>query len=337
MSIGDHMKEFGGLPAFAFPEPEKKKKDGKKKDGKKKGDEKAGKKNLPAARSVAWRVGVSSWGSKETWEECFTRFLDAVDTTQVKALIVGQWTESYDNGPESVIEALIAAKDRFPALRSLFLADIVMEENEISWIKQCRITPLLETFAELEEFGVRGGQDLEFPATRHERLRKLTFESGGLPAEAVRGIGASDFPELTHLDLWLGTSEYGGDAAVEDLAPILTGTRLPKLTHLALRNSEIQDEIATALSAAPVVARLESLDVSMGVLSDDGAAALLTGQPLSHLKSLDMHYNYLTDAMRERVRAALEPAGVALSLDSDDAEQDDEEDGTVWRFVAVGE
>lgn len=41
-----------------------------------------------------------------------------------------------------------------------------MEENEISWIKQCRITPLLETFAELEEFGVRGGQDLEFPATR---------------------------------------------------------------------------------------------------------------------------------------------------------------------------
>lgn len=63
---------------------------------------------------MAWRVGVSSWGSKETWEECFTRFLDAVDTTQVKALIVGQWTESYDNGPESVIEALIAAKDRFP-------------------------------------------------------------------------------------------------------------------------------------------------------------------------------------------------------------------------------
>ncbi|MEU2258588.1 aminotransferase class I/II-fold pyridoxal phosphate-dependent enzyme [Nocardia xishanensis] len=45
----------------------------------------------------------------------------------------------------------------------------------------------------------------------------------------------------------------------------LSGDRLPALKHLALRNSETQDDVCAALAAAPVVARLESLDISMGV------------------------------------------------------------------------
>ncbi len=87
-----------------------------------------------------------------------------------------------------------------------------------------------------------------------------------------------------------------------------------------------------------MVARLDVLDVSMGVLTDDGAAALLSGQPLSHLSFLDLHHNYLSEAMRTRLTETLEPADVQLNLDSDDADFDeDEEAGTVWRFVAVGE
>ncbi|MEV0298785.1 STM4015 family protein [Nocardia sp. NPDC050710] len=324
MTIGDHLQRFGGKRAFTFPDAEP--------GASKSRDE------LPAADSVAWRIGVESYDAKETWPECFARFAEAVDVTQVRALIVGMWNDAYDNGPDEVIETLVAAKDRLPALRALFLGDIVMEECEISWITQGLVTPLLDAFPALKVFGVRGGQNLDFPAVPHERLKKLIVQTGGMPAEVVRGIAASELPALTHLDLWLGTSEYGGDSDVNDLAPILAGNRLPNLKHLALRNSEIQDEICTALAAAPVVARLEVLDVSMGVLTDDGAAALLTGQPLSHLKSLDMHHNYLTDAMRDRLREVLEPAEVRLDLDPDDAEEDDsDEDGTVWRFVSVGE
>ncbi|MCP2276613.1 STM4015 family protein [Nocardia amikacinitolerans] len=329
MTIGDHLQEFGGLPAVAFP-------DAPATDAKKKKKPKSV--ALPEPDAVAWRLSVETYDAQETWPECFARFVGAVDTTKVTALIVGTWQDVYDNGPGEVIEALCAAKDRLPALRALFLGDIVMEECEVSWINQGLVTPLLQTFSDLEIFGVRGGQNLEFPAVRHERLHTLVVESGGLPADVVRGIGACDFPALTHLDLWLGTSEYGGDSEVADLAPILSGDRLPALKHLALRNSETQDDICSALAAAPVVARLESLDVSMGVLTDDGAAALLSGQPLSHLNSLDMHYNYLSDEMRNRLRETLEPAGVRLDLDSDDAEEDsDEDDGTVWRFVSVGE
>jgi hypothetical protein len=153
----------------------------------------------------------------------------------------------------------------------------------------------------------------------------------------LRGVAASDLPALTTLDLWLGTSEYGGDGEVADLAPILAGDRLPALRHLGLRNSEIQDDICTALAIAPVLARLHTLDLSMGVLTDRGATALLGGQPLTHLRRLDLHYNYLSAEIRDRLRETLEPAGVDLDLDSDDAEDDVEDDGSVWRFVSCGE
>jgi hypothetical protein len=90
------------------------------------------------------------------------------------------------------------------------------------------------------------------------------------------------------------------------------------------------------VASAPVVARLEAVDLSMGVLTDEGATALLAGQPLTHLKELDAHHNFLSDALRTRVREALEPAGVVVNVDADGVE-DTGEDGTVWRYVAVGE
>ncbi|UXY31702.1 STM4015 family protein [Streptomyces sp. HUAS TT20] len=319
MTIGDHLDALYRLPAHTFPGPDARTDD------------------LPEAESVAWRITSDVYDADEDWTEAFARFCAAVDTTRVRALIVGAWQEAYDTDPDDVIEALLAARDRFPALRALFLGDMVMEECEISWINQTDVTPLLAGFPDLEEFGVRGGSGLSFPALRHTGLRGLTMESGGLPAEVVRGVGASDLPALEQLDLWLGTPDYGGDSEAADLEPILSGARLPRLRHLALRNSEMQDAVAAAVAAAPVVARLEVLDLSMGVLSDEGGAALLAGQPLTHLKRLDLHHHYLSEPLVERIRQTLELAGVEVDLDRDDADEDQDDDGTVWRYVAVGE
>ncbi|WP_420037553.1 STM4015 family protein [Streptomyces sp. cg28] len=319
MTIGNHLQELHGLPAFDFPEADA---------------EQAP--PLPAADSVAWRISVESYDSEESWPEAFARFADAVDLGRVKAIVVGSWSDPYENGPEAVIAAVLEVRDRLTALRALFLGDIVLEECEISWITQGDVTPLLNGFPELTEFAVRGGTSLAFPAVRHDRLRSLTVETGGLPAEVVRGIAASDLPALTRLTLWLGTSDYGGDSTVADVEPLLTGGRLPALKHLALCNSEIQDDIAAAVAAAPVVARLDTLDLSMGVLTDDGATALLAGQPLTHLSKLDLHHNYLSDGLRQRFLDSLVPAGVEVDLDADDADEDQDGD-TVWRYVSVGE
>ncbi|WP_369268780.1 STM4015 family protein [Streptomyces sp. R11] len=319
MTIGDHLDLFHGLPAHTFPGPD------------------ATTDDLPEPDSVAWRITSDVYDADEEWQKAFSRFCAAVDTTRVRALIVGAWQEAYESDPSPVIEALLAARDRFPALRALFLGDMVMEECEISWINQTDVSPLLAGFPALEEFGVRGGSGLEFTALSHSALRTLVVETGGLPAEVVRGIGASDLPALEFLDLWLGTPDYGGDSEASDLEPILSGARLPRLRHLALRNSEMQDAVAAAVASAPVVERLEVLDLSMGVLTDEGAAALLSGQPLTHLRKLDLHHHYLSQAVEERVRQTLEAAGVQVDLDRDDADEDTEDDGTVWRYVAVGE
>lgn len=321
MSYAEHLREWHGLPVFDLPQPE---------------DD--GKTELPAADAVAWRISADIYDAEESWPEALARFTATVDTSRVRAIIVGAVEEAYDHsgGLAPVYRALLDARSELPALRALFLGDMESEECEISWITQSDVGPLLNGFPDLEEFGVRGGSGLVFPAVTHLRLRSLVVESGGMPAAAVRGIAASDLPALERLDLWLGVSDYGGDSELTDLAPILDGARLPRLRHLALRNCEYQDEIATAMASAAVVARLETLDLSMGVLTDEGATALLDGQPLTHLKKLDLHHHYISAPLQQRLRETLEAAGVSVDLDKDDAYEDDH-NGRTWRYVAVGE
>ncbi|MFJ2032042.1 STM4015 family protein [Streptosporangium sp. NPDC087985] len=283
----------------------------------------------PAADRVAWRISADVYGAKESFEQQFARFLEKVDTSEVRAIVVGGWEDAYENDSSKTVGLLAANASRLPALRSLFFGAIPSDECEISWIRQSDITPLLEAFPLLERLEVRGGSGLRLRPVRHDNLRVLRFEAGGLPAEVVRAVAACDLPALEYLELWLGVSEYDGDASAADLAPILSGESLPALRHLGLQDSEIQDEVAAAVAAAPVVARLESLALSMGVLTDEGAEALLSGQPLTHLKRLDLHHHYLTDEMVKRVEAAFPGVEVDLS----EREEPDED----WRYVAVAE
>ncbi|MEV8094144.1 STM4015 family protein [Kitasatospora sp. NPDC085879] len=286
---------------------------------------------LPAAEAAAWRIGLGyRYGGKTEFAEAWQRFLDAVDTTRVRALVLGAWWAGDYDGLAGPLDLIIDSADRLPELEALFIGDVHAEECEISWLEMCDITPVFESFPRLTDLVVRGGNGLRLRPVGHERLRSLAFESGGLPARVVRAVGECDFPALEELDLWLGVDEYGGDHTLEDIAPLLTATRLPALRSLGLQNSEYQDDIAAAVAQAPVVARLEHLALGMGVLTDEGAAALLEGQPLTHLATLDLHHHYLTEEMQQRVAEAL--AGVEVDL-SDAEDEEDEED----RYVAVSE
>jgi hypothetical protein len=272
MTISSNLETFAGRPVVEFTP-----------------DGAAG---VPDPAAVAWRLRLESYGDDDrSFGELFDQFLGSVASDRVEALVVGTWaTEMYDASAAVVVGRLGADAARLPRLRSLFLGDITSEEFEVSWIKQTDVTPLLEAFPALERLRVRGGDDLVLRPARHDHLVELAFEAGGLPAGVVRAVGGCDLPRLEHLELWLGTPEYGGDTGVDDLTEILAGARFPRLRQLGLRNAEIADQVAAALATAPVVARLEVLDLSMGVLTDQGATALLTGQPLTHLRRLDLHH-----------------------------------------------
>ncbi|BFP50843.1 STM4015 family protein [Streptomyces sp. CMC78] len=293
---------------------------------------------LPAAGSVAWRLECA-YDEEADFATLWNQFQDVVDTEQVRALVIGPWWRGDYTPFAEVMELIVAHAERFPALRGLFLADVVGEECEVSWLKMCDITPVLEALPSLEEFGVRGcGQEgLALRPLRHTALKSLRFESGGLPGELVRAVAASELPALERLDLWFGSTWYGGDATIDDVRPVLAGGLFPRLRHLGLQNSEFQDEIATAVSSAPAVAQLETLALSMGTLSDTGGEALLNGQPLSHLSLLDLRHHYLTDPMVDRIRTACTPAVVEADGAEDDYADPDDEDDEPERYVAVSE
>ncbi|MER6353809.1 STM4015 family protein [Streptomyces sp. NPDC001634] len=309
-----HLTRFHGLPVYAFPTA---------------GNDRPT--ALPAPASVAWKLSAGECSFEELWR----RLLDEVPTEEVTALVVGMWWEGWDEyGSDSVIDLLTAQADRFPRLRAVFLGDVESEESEISWIKQGHVTRLLRAWPDLVELGVRGAEGLVIEPLRHDGLRMLRIESGGLPREPVRALGACEFPALQHLELWLGTTWYGGDCSADDIEPLLTASgRLPALRHLGLQNSDIQDDIAAAVAAAPIVAGIESLDLSMGALSDEGGGALLSGQPLTHLRTLNLRHHFMSGQLTRRLSEALEPHDVSLDLTPARRHSWNPE----TRYVAVGE
>lgn len=267
----------------------------------------------------------------EHWTDRFSKFLDDPASSRVTGLIVGNWGGMGEDSSQPVVEALVAARERLPQLRALFLGEILQEECEISWITQTDVSPLFEAYPELERFRVRGGGSLRFGTLRHERLKELGVETGGLSRDAVHEIFTSHLPALEHLELWLGTDEYGADTTVEDLAPLLPGTLYPQLRYLGLRNSEIADEVAAVLAQAPVLEQVRVLDLSLGTLTDVGAAALLASPAVRKLEKLDLHYHFCS----EETMTALQ--GLGIEVDVSNPQKPDNWGGEDHRFVAVGE
>jgi hypothetical protein len=268
----------------------------------------------------------------EKWERRFSEFLSLPASGSVTSIVVGAWGSTSPLGDSSsVVKTLSEASGKLRALNALFIGDIISEEFEISWIEQSDMSPLFISYPDLEHFRVRGGSKLRFGPLNHSRLRSLIVESGGLDVSVVRDITSSSLPELEHLELWLGTDNYGANTEVVDLAPILSGKVFPKLRYLGLRDSELSDAIAAAVAHSPILERLRVLDLSLGTLSDDGAAALLASPGIRNLEFLDLHYHYCSDEMIAKL------GGLGIKVDASDEQEPDEYDGETTRYVAVGE
>ncbi|MEE2036535.1 STM4015 family protein [Nocardiopsis sp. CT-R113] len=296
---------------------------------------------VAAPESAAWRLRIDQFEAPRDFPAYFARFVAEVDTSRVRALVIGMWGDGYDTPPTVPRDLLIAHAEAFPSLRALFFGDIVYEENEISWIQQSDLSPLAGAFPALEELTVRGTGDhavgdsvLDLHLPEHTGLRTLTVQSGGLPGRVSRGIASSGLPALENLELWLGVDTYGGDTAPRDLAPVLSGEAFPALRYLGLRNAEGVDDWIAVLAEAPVTASLDVLDLSLGTLTDAGGRALVdAADAFRHLRRLDLHHHYLSEETAERVRAALPGVGVDLS----DVQTPRSHDGEAYYYTAVAE
>ncbi len=231
-----------------------------------------------AARGIVYRLTLSYEASEEGQEfgALLDRFLSELAAAETPGLVIGMW--GFDPGGSSrpIVEALVAARDRLPRLRGIFLGDILREECEISWINQSDVSPLLAAYPHLEHLRVRGSNNLSLGHLQHRRLRSLIVESGGLPAGILEQVAEADLPELEHLELWLGAANYGFEG-IETLGPILAGEKFPKLRYLGLRDCEVADTLAQTLAKAPILERIGVLDLSLGNLGDEGARGGIRG------------------------------------------------------------
>ncbi len=284
------------------------------------------------AAAVRLRLSYEAYEEGMTFTDLYTRFLKEPAAGDIEALVIGMWNQVQEGDTaERVVENLVSTRERLPALKALFLGDITYEENEISWIEQTDVSPLFTAFPLLEVLGVRGGNGLSLGRPSHAKLKTLIVETGGLPRHVVREVCAADLPALEHLELWLGSDNYGGDATLDDLAPILSGRLFPRLATLALRDCEWADDLAVALADAPVLARIKALDLSLGNLGDRGALALAAAPVAAGLESIDIHHHYVSEEAVAKLNA------LGPRINAEEREEPDTWDDEEHRYIAVSE
>ena len=223
----------------------------------------------------------------------FNLLIKDSQASKLEALVFGFWDYWTSN---IIINPLFEASEKLPVLKALFIGDIKDEEMMISSIDLCDISPILGVYSNLELLHIRGGQGLRFSSgylEKHDKLKAIRIESGGLPREAINDLCALDLPALEYLELWMGTPEYGGTSTIDDLLPIIEGEAFPNLKYLGLRNAEYTDEIVFELVKSPLLQDLIELDLSLGTLGIEGAEALLNCPAINELDTLNISKNWL--------------------------------------------
>lgn len=259
------------------------------------------------------------------------QFLADPKAKEVDTLIIGLINIEGDEPPSTIINLLIEHKDNLQQLTGIFFGDVTQEECEVSWLENCDHSAMLQAFPNLEIYKVRGGNGLSFTQLQHPNLKKLIIETGGMGSEILDNLKAAQLPQLEHLELWLGSDNYGFDANAEEVVGAVEAAPLPKLTYLGLRNAEIADDIAKRLEKSPLLEQISVLDLSMGNLSDEGAEALLDNPAIKNLSQLILDHHYLSEDMVEQ----LEDLGIPVS--ADDPQEEDRYGDEVYRYVAVSE
>ena len=235
---------------------------------------------------------------ESNFEAVLQHFLSRTGVEQAPAIIIGAYHDSTSSLSSRVaIDPLVQHHGRLPALKGIFLGDIATGECP-SQVLQSDITPLFEAFPGLEHLVVRGSTHLSLQPVRHLCLRSLVFEGSGVHASLINAITGCVLPELDHLEIYLGDEEEPPLAAyrakVPEIEPLLNTRIFPKLNYLGLRNSRVTDAIARLAANAPAVAHLQTLDLSLGTLTDHGGIELFKGSSIRQLQQLDLHHHYLS-------------------------------------------
>lgn len=283
----------------------------------------------PAIHVPAIRIEYDSTVSSL---ELLMEVLQDPKSDQLTGLVLGMWEpEVMEEPPVELLEALFAAAPRLPHVDAIFFGDITGEENEVSWIVQGDLSAIWEAFPKLQVLKVRGSNELTLGNIAHANLRELVIQSGGLPSSVVNEISNSQLPALEHLELFLGTEDYGWDGTADTLSKIVSGELFPKLSYLGLRNSVVANEIAELVANSPILDRIDVLDLSLGTMTDEGGNALLASEKIKSVKKLLLNHHFMSTEVTEKLSA------LPMDVDVSDVQVADTYGDEVYRYTAISE
>lgn len=146
--------------------------------------------------NTAFALRSHPWRNKSDDMNCakiFESLLKNHHCKDIEALVFGLWHGfNYYSSYHPVANALAESKRNFKNLKAVFIGDIEDSECMISSITQSNVTPILEAYPNLEVLKIRGDSGsyprtsgLAFDPLRHNKLKALIVESGGLRKETV--------------------------------------------------------------------------------------------------------------------------------------------------------
>lgn len=240
-----------------------------------------------------------------SWEDCVAGDKDAKSLLEeilassrlphIEELVIGYW--GYGKRVQLLVDGIVEHKEQFQHIKSLVIGDMEQRECDISEIQQADYSKIWEALPNLEKLTIKGSKGLLLGTITHNQLKELEIICEGLPKAVIQSIANAKLPELTSLNLYIGSEEYGFDGNIEDIKALLAYP-FPKLTRLGLLGSKMQDEIAAEVVKSEYMNQISELALSKGTLSDKGGALLAEEVPKhQNIIMLDLEQHYMSNKM----------------------------------------
>ena len=288
---------------------------------------------MAAEKTKTYRISYKEYDSGEkSAKDLVPDMLADPEFPDLTELVIGDWGGTWEDSCQVVLDGMIEHAEQFSHIRGLFVGDMDYEECEVSWIIQGNYSKLWAALPNLKALTIKGSTDLELGEICHEGLEELTIICGGLGSDVIKSIQNAKLPNLKKLLLYIGIEDYGFDGNADTVKELLEKADFPNLSYLGITDSEIQDELAQVVLNSKFMGQIETLDLSMGTLTDQGCALLLEMLPKwPNVKTLDVHYHYMSDEMEEKLSA------LPITVDVSDGEEPDEYDGTIYMNAMLTE
>ncbi|MFK8111425.1 MAG: TIGR02996 domain-containing protein [Rubripirellula sp.] len=194
----------------------------------------------------------------------------------------------YEDSPS--LDAL--ATGEFPNLRRLEIHSESHLESSLELLKMLASSTRLEDL----DLSIRGISMGKLFQTNMPSLKSLTvYHQSDYPIEQL--AANSSLTQLEKIDFFPHAVEPGDEAYlnIDSIRQICQSQHLKNLRHLRLESSNFGNDGIEEMIQSGLLARLESLQIPHGSVTDTGAQ-LLADANLENLKRLDLTGNYLTDA-----------------------------------------